>query len=74
MIEINIGDSVIHLKDLTQEYKVLDITGDLASCQVSNYSSTGSVFWIKKNELRVIPQPAVGGGVGIHNDDWNPPL
>jgi len=74
MIEINIGDSVIHLKDLTQEYKVLDINGDLASCQVSNYSSKVSVFWINKNELRVIPHPAVGGGVGIYNDDWNPPL
>ncbi|MEZ8042338.1 hypothetical protein ACED25_22540 [Vibrio sp. 1F263] len=75
MIEINIGDTVFNIKD-HNEYKVVDIEGDLVNCQLSSYVISGSVCWINKKDLRFIPPVDVAVGVAIENEDydWTPPL
>ncbi|CAK3344778.1 conserved hypothetical protein [Vibrio crassostreae] len=75
MIEINIGDTVFNIKD-HNEYKVVDIEGDLVNCQLSGYVISGSVCWINKKDLRFIPPVDVAVGVAIENEDydWTPPL
>ncbi|MFA0192233.1 MULTISPECIES: hypothetical protein [Vibrio] len=75
MIEINIDDTVLNIKD-HNEYKVIDIKGDLANCKLSSYGISASVCWINKKDLRFIPPVDVAVGAAIDNDDydWTPPL